>query len=291
MPTPPDAEPAIKYQTHVDLSHRNSSHTLLHELAVASGRSHLSILEVGCSSGYLGASLQAKGHRVTGIEPDRVAAQAASRVLDAVWCGGLEDFLDAHPDARFDVLLLGDVLEHLIDPVASLRRVLQHLAPGGSVAISLPNVAHGAVRAMLLEGRFDYAERGLLDRTHLHFFTRRSIARLLADAGLALERLYEIVLPISFVDSDYAMGLSREAMTAVELLDPDQSRHAFQYVMLARPAPLPFDALLQANEAMPAEAVEPKPRPRGERSLGQRLQIRLFRTLLKRITARRFRKR
>ena len=152
MPTRPDADPAIKYQAEIDLARRNSSHTLLHELAVSSGRSVLSILEVGCSSGYLGASLVAKGHRVTGIEPDPVAADAAAGVLHAVWRGGLEDFLDAHPDARFDVLLLGDVLEHMLDPAATLRRALRQLAPDGSVAISLPNVAHGAVRAMLLQG-------------------------------------------------------------------------------------------------------------------------------------------
>lgn len=289
MPTRPDADPAIKYQTDVDLTRRNSSHTLLHELAVASGRPGLSILEVGCSSGYLGASLVAKGHRVTGIEPDPVAAAAAARVLSSVWRGGLEDFLDTHPDARFDVLLLGDVLEHMIDPVATLRRALVHLAPGGSVAISLPNVAHGAVRAMLLAGRFDYADRGLLDRTHLHFFTRRGIARFLAQTGLALERMHEVVLPIGCVDTDYGMRLSREHVTAVELLDDDDSRHAFQYVLLARPAPLSFDALLARNEAVPSEAVEPKPRPRGARSLVQRVQAWLFRALLRRISARRFR--
>ena len=289
MPTRPDADPAIKYQTDIDLTRRNSSHTLLHELAVSSGTPGLSILEVGCSSGYLGASLEAKGHRVTGIEPDPVAADAAARVLHSVWRGGLEAFLEAHPDARFDVLLLGDVLEHMVDPVATLRRALAHLAPGGSVAISLPNVAHGAVRAMLLEGRFDYADRGLLDRTHLHFFTRRGIARFLAETGLSVEKMYEVILPIAFVDAEYAMGLARESMTAVELLDPDASRHAFQYVLLARPSPLPFDALLAANEAMPAEAVEPKPRPRGARSFGQRMQVRLFRWLLRRISARRFR--
>ena len=79
----------------------------------------------------------------------------------------------------------------------------------------------------------------------------------------------------------------REAV--LELLDEDDTRHAFQYVLLARPSPLPHDRLFAANDAVPCEPIAPKPRPRGARSLGQRLQIRLFRFLLKRISVRRFR--
>jgi len=282
--------PAIKYDALIDLANRNNSHTLLHELATVSGKPGLRILEVGCSSGYLGASLMAKGHHVTGVEPDPGSARVASGVLAQVWNGGLDDYFAAHPDARFDVLIFGDVLEHMLDPVAELRRALAHLAPGGHVAISLPNVAHGSVRAMLLSGRFDYHERGILDRTHLRFFTRGSIAQLLADAGLALDCMFQVSVPVDAVGTEYAMALDRELVTAVELLsDNHPSGHAFQYVLLARPSTLPHAALVQANDAVPVEITAPLRAPRGSRSVWDRLKVALFRRLLKSISARRFR--
>jgi len=281
----------IKYQAAIDLANRNNSHTLLHELATESGRQGLRILEVGCSSGYLGASLMAKGHVVTGVEPDPTSAKLAASVLAQAWNGDLASFLDAHPDARFDVMIFGDVLEHMVDPVAELRRALAHLAPDGCVAISLPNVAHGSVRAMLLSGRFDYSERGILDRTHLRFYTRQGIAQLLADAGLALERLHQIDIPPDTIGTEYDMGLDRELITAVELLGGDRAQSlAFQYVMRARPSTQPRDALAAANAAVPSEATISTRRPRGSSSPIQRLQVALFRSMLRMISARRFRR-
>jgi 2-polyprenyl-3-methyl-5-hydroxy-6-metoxy-1,4-benzoquinol methylase len=282
-------DPAIKYQALIDLAERNNSHTLLHELAVASGKANLRILEVGCSSGYLGASLVAKGHHVTGVEPDPLSAEAAAHVLSEVWNGGLEGFLDTHPDVRFDALVFGDVLEHMLDPVAELRRSIAHLTPGGSVVISLPNVAHGSVRAMLLEGRFDYEDRGILDRTHLRFFTRTGIARLLADAGLALVRLHQVGQPVDVVGREYGMHLNRELITAVELLDDDDSRHAFQYVLLAHPSPQSPEVLFEANKAVRSEPTVAMPHVSGAASWKQKTQVWLFRALLKSISARRFR--
>jgi SAM-dependent methyltransferase len=258
-------------------------------LSVADGRPGLSMLEVGCSSGYLGASLVARGHTVYGVEPDPVAAEAAKRVLSGVWVGGLEDFLDAQPDARFDVLIFGDVLEHMVDPAAALRRALGHLSPGGSVVVSLPNVAHGSVRAMLLEGRFDYEDRGILDRTHLRFFTRAGIAQLMADVGLSIGTLYQVGQPIDVVGREYGMRLQQELITAVELLDDAQTRHAFQYVLRATPSHAAPAELLAGNLAVPSEATVAVPHVHGAGSWKQKMQVRLFRALLKRISARRFR--
>lgn len=284
------AEPgALKYQATVDLGQRNNSHTLLHELAVGERQAPLSILEVGCASGYLGASLVARGHRVTGVEPDPASAHAAARVLTDVWNGGLHDYLATHPQARFDVLLFGDVLEHMVDPADALRHALPHLREGGRIVVSLPNVAHGSVRAMLLEGRFDYEERGILDRTHLRFFTREGIAKLCADTGLAIERLFAVGVPIGDVDREYHMRLRREYVTAIELLDADESRHAFQYVLRAAPSPLPPSALLDANLRVEVERTAPIPHPHGVRSWKQRLQVKLFHALLRSISERRHR--
>jgi 2-polyprenyl-3-methyl-5-hydroxy-6-metoxy-1,4-benzoquinol methylase len=280
---------AIKYQAVVDLAQRNNSHTMLHELATEGRRTKLRILEVGCATGYLGGSLVAHGHHVVGVEPDAASAELAARALDEVWNGGLHDYLATHPEARFDVLLFGDVLEHLVDPADALRRAMPHLRDGGTVVVSLPNIAHGSVRAMLLEGRFDYEDRGILDRTHLRFFTRDGIARLFAETGLQIERLLEVGEPIPSVDREYGMRLRPELVTAVELLDDGDTRHAFQYVLRASPSSLTRTALLEANLSVPVESAAQHPHAHGSNSWKQKLQVKLFRALLRSISERRFR--
>ena len=277
----------IKYQTTVDLSDRSNSHSLIHHLVAEGGKAGMDILEVGCSSGYVGATLVAKGHRVTGVEVDAGAAQAARAVLQEVHTGDADGFFAAHPDRRYDAILLGDVLEHMVDPAATLRRCVAHLADGGSVAISLPCVTHGSVRAMLLEGRWDYADYGLLDRTHLRFFSRKGMAQLLADAGLRIARLHATTMPIEIADREYGLGLRPESIAAVELLADDELLD-FQYVASAQPAALDAAALLAHNLTMPVERAA-RPRRPGDKSNAQQWRIRLWKGLLQRIAQRRFR--
>ena len=279
----------IKYQAVVDLDQRNNSHTLLHELAVGTRAGRLAMLEVGCSSGYLGASLVARGHHVIGVEPDPVPAAAAARVLSGVWNGGLDDYLAAPPDARVDVLVLGDVLEHKGEPAQAERRSIAPRAHGGRGGVSQPNKTQGRVRARLLEGRFEYAPRGILDHTHLRFFSRDGVARLCADAGLAIERLFEVGVAIPDIGREYDMRLRRELITAVEVLDDDNTGHAFQYVLRARPSGRAYAALLAGNLAVPVERTAAPPRPRGSSSWKQKLQVKLVRALLRSISARRHR--
>jgi SAM-dependent methyltransferase len=98
----------------------------------------------------------------------------------------------------FDVVMLMDVLEHLVDPAATLRALHAHLAPGGRVLITGPNVAYWGVRRDLLFGRFDYVDAGILDRTHLHFFTARTWRELVTSAGYRVNALVpaEVMLPL-----------------------------------------------------------------------------------------------
>ena len=95
----------------------------------------------------------------------------------------------------FDVVVCADVLEHLDDPAAVLARVRRWLSPRGVLFVSLPNVANVAIRLALLAGRFEYAEAGILDRTHLRFFTRRSARRLVENAGFRIRRLHPTPIP------------------------------------------------------------------------------------------------
>jgi GT2 family glycosyltransferase/2-polyprenyl-3-methyl-5-hydroxy-6-metoxy-1,4-benzoquinol methylase/glycosyltransferase involved in cell wall biosynthesis len=178
---------ALRYDTEVDLSDLNTARTQL-VLMAGTGRT---VLETGPATGYITRALTERGCRVTGIEIDPVAAKQAAAYAERVIVGDLEtvDFQEAFGEQRFDVVMFGDVLEHLVDPLAVLVRVRSILAPRGFVVASVPNVAHGSVRLALLAGRFEYSSEGLLDRTHLRFFTRETIMQLFDDAGYRIEEL------------------------------------------------------------------------------------------------------
>jgi SAM-dependent methyltransferase len=155
-------------------------------LTAAIGRP-LRVLDVGCGAGLNGAVARGRGARVVGLETAPSAVALARRVLDEVLPVDVESdrSVAEHLAARsFDLVLLGDVLEHLRDPRAALERLLPHVEEEGRVLVSVPNVAAWTVRARLLAGGFDYERSGILDETHLRFFTRASILRLLREVGL-----------------------------------------------------------------------------------------------------------
>jgi 2-polyprenyl-3-methyl-5-hydroxy-6-metoxy-1,4-benzoquinol methylase len=153
------------------------------------------VLELGCGSGHMSSVLRERGCNIIGVEIDPQAAQAAGRTCERVILGDLDyiNFDREIGNDRFDVVLLADVLEHLKDPLSVLRSVKRFLLPGGSIVISVPNVAHVSVRLALLAGQFPYGETGLLDQTHLRFLTRDSLEKLLRDAGLAIDQLERIM--------------------------------------------------------------------------------------------------
>jgi len=278
----------VKYEFEVELDNPNNGHAQVHRLVSELGPS-LSVLEVGCSSGYVGATLVAKGHRVTGIEPDPVSAEAARTRLHEVHAGGIETFLDAAGERRYDAITFGDVLEHLQDPAAALRRCVPLLSPDGAIVASLPCATHGSIRAMLLGGRWDYADYGLLDRTHLHFYSRDGVAELMTSAGLAIDRMVAVVQPVDEVARLYGMQLRPEAIAAVEALATDEDLLTFQFVLRARRAATDPADLLERNRRVPVEPAIPLPRIPGERSLLQQLRRSVLRRTLAAIARRRFR--
>ena len=144
------------------------------------------VLDVGCASGYLAEPLrQARSCvAIDGIELDPGDAEKASAVCRHVVRGSAEEPATYEQlTGPYDAILFGDVLEHLREPAAALRAARPLLADGGVVIASIPNVAHYSIRAHLFEGRFDYADSGILDRTHLRFFTRETMSKLFSDNG------------------------------------------------------------------------------------------------------------
>lgn len=225
----------MKYEAKIDLRNHNTSHALLVELV---GRDHR-VLDIGCAGGDLGRVLRRRGCRVSGVEVDPAAAQAAEQVLDEVLVGdvGELDLVDHFGTESFDVVVFGDVLEHLADPLAVLRKVLPLLAGSGSVVASIPNVAHGSVRLSLLQGRFDYRPLGLLDSTHLRFFTRGSVHELLREAGLVPIDMRRTTAGI--FDTEVAIRREDfdEGVVDAVVGDPDSTTYQFVFRAVAQGTP------------------------------------------------------
>jgi 2-polyprenyl-3-methyl-5-hydroxy-6-metoxy-1,4-benzoquinol methylase len=150
------------------------------------------VLDVGCGVGLNGQAARRRGARVTGIELVPASIARAREVLDEVLAVDItrdDDVCAALAGRSFDLLLLADVLEHTADPRAVLERFLPYLADEGHVLISLPNVAAWPVRLGLAAGRFEYTESGILDDSHLRFFTRKTATALAEAAGLEVLRV------------------------------------------------------------------------------------------------------
>jgi SAM-dependent methyltransferase len=219
----------------IDLSNTNKKHTKEIELIGRNKR----VLEFGCYEGMVAGLLFERGCTVTGIELDRQAAEMARNVCDRVIVADIEeiDLLGEFKEERFDVGLFGDVLEHLQDPGKVLVQMRQLLAPGGFIVISVPNIAHASIRLMLLGGNFDYSEFGILDDTHVQFFTYDSIKTLLDSCGYMVEVVdpAEVVIsPVRLQEELDPLGVG-DLKQITEALS-DWKSTAFQYVVRAFPA-------------------------------------------------------
>lgn len=247
---------ALRYGANFSADGGQTSHAITVDL-VGTGKR---VLDVGCASGYLAAALVERGNEVSGVEIDPEAAEVARPHLKQLYVGDIEDAdLAAEFGAnRFDVVIFADVLEHLRDPERVLRASRHLLSDGGYVVVSIPNVAHGAVRLALLRGRFEYRPLGLLDATHLRFFTRSSFLELVAGGGFAATDVrHTLVDPfmseIPINRSDYPADLVAE-------IEADPESYVYQFVARLDPAEASA-APLGAPLAAPSMAMAPAARP------------------------------
>lgn len=171
-------------------------------------------LELGCGDGATLGRLQERGivRWAAGIEIDADAADRARARLDQVLVGNVEAMPDEALPVDLDLILCLDVLEHLVDPWAVVRRLAKCLrTPGGVLIACIPNIRHiGTLLPLLLDGRFDYAEAGTLDRGHLRFFTRATIQDLFQQAGLRVTRIDAPVMGKSALLDKLTLGLARD---------------------------------------------------------------------------------
>ncbi|OLZ11747.1 glycosyltransferase family protein [Sulfobacillus thermosulfidooxidans] len=160
-------------------------------------KSAQSVLDIGCATGKLGEFLkQRQNCRVSGIELHPQVAKEAEKVLDNVYVGDAEKILPEIPNKSFDCIVLADVLEHIEDPWAFLRQVGEKLknSADARIVLSIPNASHWSVVLPLIQGEWKYADSGILDSTHLRFFTPQSIVRLIRGAELDIETMQGTVL-------------------------------------------------------------------------------------------------
>jgi 2-polyprenyl-3-methyl-5-hydroxy-6-metoxy-1,4-benzoquinol methylase len=144
------------------------------------------VLDVGCGRGQLGEAIQALGWEVWGIERDDGASKVAEKRLARVLCADIldeEGVRGALGKVQFSALVFSDVLEHLYDPLAVLKNYLEYVPAGGRVFVSVPNAVLWINRMKLLLGRVEYEDTGVMDRTHIRFFTFRTAKLLLEEAG------------------------------------------------------------------------------------------------------------
>ncbi len=187
------------------------------------------VLDVGCSSGYLARPLVERGCTVVGIEQDEAAAETARQVCAEVLVGDAETMEVPFPEGSFDVVLCGDLIEHLRQPGQFLGRVRPLLREGGHLVLTTPNVANWTMRLGLLAGRWRYTDRGILDRTHLQLFTRNTLVEMLEHARYrVLELDYTVPVP------GIGAPVVERAAHAIGRLRPPL--FAYQFVVSATPA-------------------------------------------------------
>jgi O-antigen biosynthesis protein len=227
----------MRYLSVIDPSNKNNSHSLTIDfIADAAFGESLDILDVGCSAGYLGEYLRTQGHYVVGIDITPEAITKAIEFLNEAHCMKVEDFFASNRERKFDVVIFGDVLEHVTNAEEVLRLTARALKINGRVVASIPNVSHLAVRAMLLEGRWEYADLGLLDRDHVRFFTKRTIQKLFSEAGFEVAEMRTTNLPVEDVDRLCNMQLNPFYVEAVQkIAGKDPSATVFQYIAMAKP--------------------------------------------------------
>jgi len=242
--------PANSNDTDGDLSYYDFARPELLELVPTTANR---VLDIGCGTGRLGQSLKARQPRhVVGIELDPRAAAVAKTRIDEALSVDVESAELEFEAGALDAVVCGDVLEHLWDPLALMRRIRDWLAPEGRLIASVPNARHQSVVASLLEGNWTYEPAGILDETHRHFFTRLELERLLDRAGYTISRL--AFVPGPGFDAWQHQGrpgrvrLGRWEYHAASPADAEEF-FAYQFLVVAQPVPAPHSGMTSTVSA------------------------------------------
>ena len=196
------------------------------------------VLDFGCGSGYLSEFMKANGCNVTGIEINPRAAEEARPHCEEIVVADLDTrpLIDLLPGRLFDVAVFGDILEHLRDPWRVLEEARSFLGPNGFAVLSIPNIAHGAVRLALLRGAFQYSKIGLLDDDHLRFFTLHSVRELCLRSGYRIDLIDRTKQPL-FAPSDLVPKVDPADFhpSVIAAIESDPEHDTLQFIIRASP--------------------------------------------------------
>jgi 2-polyprenyl-3-methyl-5-hydroxy-6-metoxy-1,4-benzoquinol methylase len=208
-----------------------SSHTFIVEMLT--GMPPKRILDLGCSGGRLAERLRKLGHTVTGV--DSIEVPGVRDRVDKFVLGDLDGGIPAAAGGAYNIVVAADVIEHVARPGLLLRQMGEVVDPDGEIVVSTPNFAHWYPRVRVASGSFGYDRRGILDETHLRFFVRRSLLRLVRSSGLELRELRYTGLPFGVLTegTGVAARAARRVDRALVRLRP--TLFGYQFVMRLRP--------------------------------------------------------
>ncbi|MCL5070202.1 MAG: class I SAM-dependent methyltransferase [Actinobacteria bacterium] len=168
--------------------------------------SKLNILDVGCSKGYVGEKFSGPNFTFYGIDISKTDAKIASKYYRQVKIVDLDVDKIPYPPKFFDVIILADVAEHLKNPLKTVSSLKPLLKKGGVLIISTVNIANLYIRLRLLFGKFDYQEKGILDKTHLKLFTLKTFRNLAIEPGFKVIREEFTPIPLPLIDDNFSQG-------------------------------------------------------------------------------------
>ena len=232
------------YESQVNPLRPNDAHGISLQL-VGQGKT---VLELGAASGHVTKALKSLNNVVTAVERDARFSENLSEIADEVIITDLDwlDLRERLSGKKFEVVLAGDVLEHCSKPELVLLQIHDLLTPDGYVVISLPNIAHGDVRLSLLTGTFDYSDTGLLDRTHLRFFTRNSIHTFLSQSHFQVEAVFASTASIG--TTEFGPPKAEIPIEAVQFVQKDPDALVYQYIVKAIPEQFERSAITTTPE-------------------------------------------
>lgn len=235
-----------KYKVDLSLADKNDVRVIAFDF-VERG---VNLLDIGCACGDFGALLSSsKSCNIYGVDCDAdslklAASTACYQYLEQADLNVYD--IKRHPEWNnyFDCITFLDVLEHLVTPLDSLQQLLTYLRPGGDVIVSLPNIAFGDIKARLMNDEFRYTATGILDNTHLRFFTYKSIARFLAEGGLVVAN---VDFKLSGLDPKLKAELDDELYARIHA---DLHSFVYQYVLKCKRSERSIDELSAMNLAV-----------------------------------------
>lgn len=194
-------------------------------------KKHSSVLEFGTADGVLTKYLNDElGCNIYGVEIEEEFAKAASKYTEMMYIGDIEkyDWLNFYKGFKFDHIIFSDVLEHLYNPEQALKEATNLLKENGTILVSIPNVAHSSIILSLLHDKFEYRETGLLDKTHLRFFTKHSIEEMFEKLSLSIAYSSGVYIPPALTEFDYTYKDVPKCVS--DYFKESKYRDVYQYV-------------------------------------------------------------